>query len=60
LHGGVDQGSWQVAVMIGPSVLAWAGVCGHSWSIANYLVIDKIVVRAYVDSDKIEVLEVKQ
>jgi hypothetical protein len=33
LHGGLEQGSWEVAVMVGPSVLAGAGVGGHSWSI---------------------------
>src|SRR5215218_3538525 len=30
LHGGLQPGSWEVAVMVGPSVLARAGSCCHS------------------------------
>jgi hypothetical protein len=33
LDGGVQQGPWEVAVMVRPSVIAGAGVGGHSWSI---------------------------
>jgi hypothetical protein len=60
LDGGLQQGPPKVAVMVGPSVLAWADVSGHARIIANNLAIDKIARCAYVDTDKIKVREVQQ
>jgi hypothetical protein len=60
LNGGLHQGAWEVAVVVGPSILAGAGSCGHFWIIDKNLAIDKILGGAYLDTDKTEVSEVQQ
>src|SRR5829696_4814270 len=37
LDGGVQQGAWEVAVMVGPSILGCSGSCGHVSIIARML-----------------------
>jgi hypothetical protein len=60
LGGGLEQGAWEVAVMVRPSIPAGAGLGGHFWIIHANLVIDKMATWPYLDTDKTRVQEVQQ
>src|SRR5512132_741313 len=54
LDGGLQQGPWEVAVMVGPSIVARPGGCGHCSIISGILPLTRLDPRAYLDVDKID------
>src|SRR5215217_7234351 len=53
LDGGLQQDPWEVAVMVGPSIVAHPGGCGHCSIISGILPLTRLDPRAYLDVDKI-------